>query len=229
MNRFKLAGVMLGALFVLAAMATSASAFTLPDVSVTLTGGVYPLHLNSNLPTTATVLSAASGSVLTGVGTSTLLLATELSALGTFASTFLNVINGVPEKCTTGTEAPGVVKLSGEYHVVPINATGKLGELFLVSEFVITCGTEKVTIRGSVLGSISAGTENQELTSTTGVLLSTETGKQELSEYINDTGSIVKAHLEADAGLEFVTAGQNVGAPATFEALGSQMFVITGR
>jgi hypothetical protein len=228
MNRFKLAGVMLGALFVLAAMAASASAFTLPDVSVTLTGGVYPLHLNSNLPTARTVLSVASGAVLTGVGTSTLLLATELSALGTFASTFLNVGQGT-ETCKTGTEAPGVVKLSGEYHVVPINATGKLGELFLVSEFRMVCGTETVTIRGSVLGSISAGTENQELTSTTGVLLSTETGKQELLEYINDTGSIVKANLEADFGLEFVKAGEQVGEPAMFVALGSQMFVITGR
>jgi hypothetical protein len=228
MNRFKLVGVMLGALFALAAMATSASAFTLPDVSVTLTGGVYPLHLESNLPSANTVLSSASGAVLKGVGTSTLLLANELSALGTFASTFLNVTQGT-EKCKTGTEATGVVKLSGEYHIVPLNTTGKLGELFLVSEFKIVCGTATITIRGSVLGSVNAGTENQELTSLSGALLSTESGKQELSEYINDTGSIVKANLEDDAGLEFVKAGQNIAELATFAVLGSQMLVITGR
>jgi hypothetical protein len=233
MNRFKLVGVMLGVLFALAAMATSASAFTLPDVSVTLTGGTYPLHLEANNPAAKTFLESASGVGLEGTGVSTLLLATELSALGTFASLFLGVILAANHaKCHTGNNAAGVVSVGGEYHIVPLNNKGKIGLLFLVSEFQILCGepTEAtITIRGDTLGSITnAGTENQELTSLTGALLGS-LGKPELSEYINDTGSIIKAKLESDAGLEFVAANEDINEPNTFLVLGSQMLVITGR
>jgi hypothetical protein len=233
MSRFKRARLVLGVLFAFAAMATSASAFTLPDVSVTLTGGKYPLHLEANNPAATTTLESASGVSLEGVGVSILLLATELSALGTFAALFLGIkIAANGSKCHTGTEQPGVLKLTGEYHIVPLNNAGKIGLLLLVSEVQLFCGepTEMTTtVRGDMLASITnAGTENHELTSLTGAL-SGSLGKPELSEYVNDTGSIVKAHLEADWGLEFVAVNLQISEPLSFAVLGSQMLVITGR
>src|ERR1700733_4072083 len=92
MYRVKLLVVLVGALFVLGVVAVSASAFTLPDISIAL-GGTYPLHSEGS-PTVAnpkTELNTAGGSVLKGKGVSLLLLTTELSALGTFSSTFLEV------------------------------------------------------------------------------------------------------------------------------------------
>jgi hypothetical protein len=229
MKRFKLVGLLLGALVALAAMASSASALTLPDVSVTLTGGKYPLSVEG-ATATATSLGSASGVSLSGKGTKLALKASELSALGTFTATFSAVEEPAnKEKCKTGSEAAGTVVSTGEYHVVPLKTpAGAVGELFLVSAFEVTCGTIKVKIRGSVLSSLSAGSEGTELTKLGGVLEGS-LGVQKLSEYLNDTGSVVKANLESDAGLEYVKADENVTGEVPLEVLGSQMLVITSR
>lgn len=229
MRRSKLIGTILGALFVLMAMAASASALALPDISLTLTGGAYPLQADGALSSAATSAGTASGVALSGKGVSVALLTTELSALGTFAATFSGVEEPAnKEKCKTGSEPAGTVVATGEFHIVPLTTTGTVGELYLVSFLEITCGTIKVKFRGNVLATLNAGSEGTELTKFGGVLEGSN-GAQKLSEYLNDTGSKVKANLESDAGLEFVKADANISGELSLSVEGSKMIVITGR
>ena len=55
--------------------------------------------------------------------------------------------------------------------------------------------------------------------------------KPAITEYINDTGSKVKAKLESETNKagEFVAAAQNVASELVLGVLGSKMIVITGR
>ena len=229
MQRFKLVGVMFGALFALAMMASSASAFTLPDLSLTLSG-TYPVHAQGTLPGAETKLGSATGIPLEGKGVTLLLLATGLSSLGTFTSTFTKVKIPAGEECETTGAGKGNVISSGEYHIVPLNTTGTIGLLFLVTQFLIDCPKNTFVIKGNLISSINAGTENQELTTFGGVLEGSK-GKQTISEYINDTGSKIKAKLEVEVNKsgEFVGADENVVGELPLEVLGSKMIVITGR
>jgi hypothetical protein len=231
MKRFKLAAVMLGALFALLAMAATASAVTLPDISVTLTGGTYPVTSTGSL-SAATKLASASGVALEGTGVTLLLVTKELSALGTFTSDFTKVIDPNNSKeCSTTGDATGVVLIGGEFHLVPLEnaAPSKLGILFLVSEATITCGTLEVVVRGNVIGSVNGiGSEGTELTGFGGVLEGKE-GKQNISEYFNDGGTKVKAKLESESGAGFVGADENVAGEVKLAVEGSKMVVISPR
>jgi hypothetical protein len=231
MRRFRIAGVVMGAVFALAMLASSAFAtVTLPDISVTLTGGTYPIHAQGSLTAAATSLGSSTGVVLSGTGVTLLLLTTELSALGTFNTDFTNVVQGTI-KCNTPGDAAGVVLVGGEFHLVPTNLSPlNIGILFLVSELEIECPSGvNVVVRGNVLGSVNnIGSEGTELTNFGGVLLG-EKGKQQLSEYYNDGGTKVKAKLEAEAGTGFAAADEQVEKELTLQVLGSQMLVITGR
>ena len=228
MSRFKLVGVMLGALFALAMMASSASAFTLPDISVTL-GGAYPLVTEGNLTAAKTSLGSASGITLEGTGVTLLLKTAELSASGAFTSTFTKVAFGT-KKCLTSGQAAGTVVIPGTYDVVPLNTTGTIGLLYLLTATTITCEGNEVAVKGDVISSINAGTESQELTSLSGKLEGSK-GKQTISEFINDNGSKVKAKLEAETNKsgEFVASDENVNEELKLAVTGSKMLVITGR
>jgi hypothetical protein len=232
MKRLKLVGVLLGALFALAMLASSAyAAVNLPDISVTLTGGKYPVHAVGSLAAAATKLGSASGVSLTGTGVTLLLLTAELSALGTFTTDFTGVENKEKVKCSSTGDAAGVVLVSGEFHLVPINLSPlTLGILFLVSEVEIICPKgESPIVRGNVIGSVNGiGSEGTELTGFGGVLEGAE-GKQNISEYYNDGGTKVKAKLEQEAGAGFVAADENVTGELGLSVLGSQMIVITNR
>src|ERR1700728_6075 len=130
MKRLKLVGVLMGALFVLAAMATSA--FALPDLSVTLTGGKYPVEATGKV-TGKTSLGTSSGVALSGEGVTLTLTQAELSALGTFTTSFTKVKQGSIE-CHSNGDAAGVVLVKGEYHIVYTSLSPlTLGTLFLVS------------------------------------------------------------------------------------------------
>jgi hypothetical protein len=228
MHYLKLAGALLGALFGLALTAVSASALTLPDVSIVL-GGSYPLHLQGEVTTVRTTLGSASGVTFEGKGASLLLLAKELSALGTFSFVFKEV--GIPggAKCKTGTEPAGTVVLTGEYHVVPLNLTGTLAILFLISFLELACETAKIKIRGKVLATIlKAGEEATQLTEL-GLDVEGVNGRQNVTSYYNDGGTLVDTNLESDAGLEFVNADENIAGEIVLTVLGSQMIQITGR
>jgi hypothetical protein len=215
----------LGAL-ALGLMATSASA--LPDVSLTL-GATYPLHLffadNGNTPWR---FSSATGNVFEGKGFSELHLFTELSALGTYSLDLLNAkasANGA--NCNSTGDAAGVILESGEVHVV-LTRGGVLANLFLISSYEIECGALSDLIRGSYLVRLNAGKESETLTSETEDLTGSN-GKQELSEYFNSAGTLIKAKLEIEAGSGFVASDEDVEEEYVLSALGSKMYVITGR
>jgi hypothetical protein len=231
MRRLRLVGAVTAALFALAVMASSAFAtVTLPDISVTLTGGSYPLHAQGSLATAATALSNASGTVLSGTGVTFLALTTELSALGTFSADFIKISQG-SINCNTSGDAAGVILVNGEFHLVPTNLSPlNVGALLLISEFEVECpGGINIIIRGNLLAGVTnIGSEGTELTNLGGVLLG-EKGKQQLSEYYNDGGTKVKTKLEAEAGAGFVAAGQQIEKELTLQVLGSKMLVITGR
>jgi hypothetical protein len=233
MKRLKLVGVLLGALFALGMMATSAlAALSLPDISVTLTGGVYPVHAQGSSAVGAkTALETTGGGVLNGTGVTLLLLTTELSGLGTFTSDFTKVENPEAIKCHSAGDAAGVVLLGGEFHLVPISLSPlNIGILFLVTEFEVECPAGiNVLVRGNVLGSVTGiGSEGTELTGFGGVLEG-EKGKQKISEYYNDGGTKIKTKLESEAGAGFTASSQQVENEVKLQVLGSQMIVITGR
>jgi hypothetical protein len=227
MKSVKLVGVVLGALLALAVMVSNT--FALPDISVTLTGGTYPVHLNGSI-NVPTAIGSSSGVVFAGNGVTLLLLTTELSALGTFDATFTNVEdpnNGGTCNNVGQTKGTGNVLVTGEFHVV-LGPVG-LVILFLLTFLEMECGTFAPEVRGDVLGSVqNAGSEGTELTSLAGELTGRE-GKQTLSEYFNSGGTIVKAKLETEAGSGFVTTSQNTEGQMGLSVLGSQMIVITGR
>jgi hypothetical protein len=233
MYRFKLLGVLIGALFALSAMATSASAFTLPDLSIAL-GGTYPLHQEGSLPTAATETSTSSGSVLTGTGVSLLLLTIELSNLGTFSSTFLKVKRTATEPCHSVGDEQGVVLVAGEFHIVlgPGGTKKLLLILFLVTRFIILCeGGLESEIEGSVLGTfaLNGEVETEEYETARGKLEGKK-GIQALAEYFNDGGTIVKPRLLIEVGgAGFVSFAQNVEGEIIQTTLNGKMYTVTGR
>jgi hypothetical protein len=229
MKHVKLFGVALVALLALG-VTTATSAFALPDVSLTLAGSSFPLHLNVTLLTVPTALTSSSGANLTGEGILLLLLTNSLSSLGTFESTFLKVAEKTT-KCNTSGAAEGVVETKGTYHIVYTSLSPlTLGELFLVQPLTIKCGASEIDVRGSVLSSITgAGTEGTELTSVSGVLSGNGKGKPSLVTYYNQGGTAVKAKLESEFGAGFVETAEEVKETVTVSALKTNMFVITGR
>jgi hypothetical protein len=231
MKRLKIAGAVIGALLVAALTASAALAVSLPDISVTLTGGTYPIHAQGSLSKVQTSLGSASGVTLKGEGVTLLLLTTELSALGTFNTDFTNVTTPEGKPCNSTGDASKVVLVKGEFHLVPINLSPlTLGILFLVSEFEIECeGGLDLVVRGNVLGSVNGiGSEGTELTGFGGVLEGSK-GKNNINEYYNDAGTKIKTALEAEAGAGFTASDENVEGELGLSVLGSQMLVITGR
>jgi hypothetical protein len=203
----------------------------LPDLSVTLLGGAYPLHSQGSLAKAATTLSGTTGNMVSGEGVTILFLSTELSALGTFTADFTKIALPEGKPCSSVGDAAGVILLSGEFHLVPIDLSPlTLGVLYLLSEFELTCeGGVIVLFRGNLLSTLNGiGSEATELAGFGGTLVA-EKGKSEISEYYNDGGTKVKAKLEAEAGIGFVAAAQNIVGELGVSVLGSQMAVITNR
>jgi hypothetical protein len=232
MRLLKLVGILLGLPLVLAIAATSALAtVNLPDISVTLSGGTYPIHLQGSLPTTVAALITAADVPITSEGFTLLLLTTELSALGTFNMDFGKVVSENAVPCNTAGDLEGVVLAKGEFHLVPINlAPLTLGILFLVSQFEIECpGSVGYVVRGNVAGSLNnIGTEATELTGL-GTTVAAINRRQQISEYYNDGGTKIKTKLEIEAGAGFEATSLTVNAEIGLSVLGSQMIVITNR
>ncbi len=212
----------------------------LPDVSTTLAGSSYPLHLNYESSTVATLLEDANGGVLEGTGLKLLLLTGELTALGTFRADFANVKEVVAPKhnCHTSNDPTATVLTEGSFHVVITSLFPNLqiGLLFLPNEVKIECEGINLKVKGSVIASINTNgiTETTELTNIKGLLAKGSTvASQQVSEYYNDSGTKVKAGLITTvAGVENAS-NEQVKEETTFTALppsGStvaNMFVIT--
>jgi hypothetical protein len=233
MKHLKLLGVALAALFALGISATTA--FALPDVSLTLTGSSFPLHLDVTLLSVATKLTSASGAGFEGVGFLLLLLALSLTSLGTFEALFTKVkeTGGAGSECKSPGDPLGEVLTKGTYHIVYTALTPlTLGLLFLVQPVTLTCGASEFDVRGLVLSSInpgSIGTEGTELISVLGASKGNGKGKPNVTTYYNDGGTAVKAKLETEFGAGFVETDEEVEAEITLLALKTNMFVITSR
>jgi hypothetical protein len=228
MNRLKLLAVSLVAMFAMGIMATSA--FALPDISLTLPGSTFPLHLNfADNNKTVTELQSASGVVIEGKGLSLLLLIGELTALGTFRADFLNQKRGT-KVCHSVGDAAGVILTEGPFHVVYTGLSPlTLGILYLPKAFEVECEGLDIEINGSVISSFNGiGTENSELTTASGQLTGTK-GKPALTTYYNDAGGSVQALLLSNAGAGFVMSNEIVEGEPLLTALGNNMWRVTSR
>jgi hypothetical protein len=232
MKYLKPFGVALIALLTVGLTATSSFAITLPDLSIAL-GGSYPLHLEVTMLNVAVEFSTTGAESFKGTGLLLLFLTEQLTSLGSYELLYTSVLNpSDDEECfsETGTtkDPAGEVLTLGTFHIV-LRPGGSLGILYLMQPLKIVCGAVTVHLRGSMLSSLNgAGTEGSELTSIKG-LLSGKTGKPELTEYLNDGGTIVGAKLEADFGTGFLATDVSVAAEITATALEGKMFVITTR
>jgi hypothetical protein len=228
MRYLKLFGAAFSALLALGAAVTS-PAVALPDLSLTLAGTSFPLVLDVTLLNYTTTVSTSGGAAYTA-GALLILLATRaLSSLGTYEALFQSVV-GAGEKCHSEGDPVAEVLTKGTYHLVYTSLSPlTLGLLFLVQPYEITCGMAgSATIRGSMLASLSAGTEPTELTELTFLLAGNGLGKPSLTNYYNDGGTGVRPKLELNLGAGFVEAAQELGT-ILIRSLQSKMFVITNR
>ena len=231
----------LGALVVVAGAVasvglTAATSFALPDMSIAL-GGAYPLHLQVTLLTVKTKLTNTIEENFKGEGLLLLLLAKELTALGTFEELFTKVKIGTAE-CQSevgSTKDPlGEILTRGTYHIVYTSLSPlTLGVLELIEPLKIKCGTKELNSRGSLLSSINTttncSTEATECTSLGGVLKGNGAGVANLTTYYNDAGTAEKAKLEFNFGSGFKGAALEIEAEVTVTALEGKMFTLTGR
>jgi hypothetical protein len=228
MRHLKLVCVTLVAIFVLSITATSTFAL-LPDISVALEGTSYPIHMNfTDNGKTPTKLETTGGNKLEGKGLLVLLLSEkELSALGTFEALFLNVKEGAKE-CNSKGDKKEEILTTGTYHIVyPTLAPLTIGVAFLVKEVEIECAKVKIKLKGCALALIThPQNSNEDVMLMTLALLGAK-GKNEHTEYENDSGSIVKCILEANFGPGFLQADEAVGESIHLTTLANNMFTIS--
>jgi hypothetical protein len=205
-------------------------AFALPDISLTLSVSSFPLHLNFEEASATSAFETTSGGILKGTGAKILFLVKALSALGTFNIAIENVRSG-SHNCETPGDSAGVVLLDGSIGLVYTSlAPLRLGVLYEVTPFELDCeGGPDYEIKGTMIVSLNGiGTELTELTSISGKLSGTK-GAQEIKEYYNDGGTKIRTELELNSGGGFREANMVIEGEPVLKALGSNMFVITGR
>jgi len=212
----------------------------LPDVSVTLAGATYPLQLEVTLLTVKTKLSNVVKENLKGEGLLLLLLLNQLGSLGTFEALFTKVINKSGTACfseeSSKKDPSGEVLTKGTWHLVYTSLAGstpglQLGVLYLVSPVEVVCGAEIVKVKGDTLSSVvtPSGTETEEYTKMSGVLLGNGEGMPNIRVFYNDEGTSTKAKLEANFGAGFKESDEEVEETVMLTALEGKMFVITNR
>jgi hypothetical protein len=233
--QMKRRGALWGLLVALASCVTvvaTASAETLPDVSIAL-GGSYPIHsqFNDNGKTTSFIENTSGERISSSSGLSALLLMTELSSLGTYEVQLL-AVKASAKSCNTSGDSSGVVLVSGTSHIVLLAGKTTLGLLFLQPKVTIACEGLNIKVEGSALASLqSTGTESTELTQVGGILkgVAGNKGKPELTKYINDEGTESTALLLSNFGTGFLESAQNVEEEITATTLEGKMFVISPR
>jgi hypothetical protein len=219
---------MLGVMFTLGITATSASALVLPDVHA-LAESEYPLHMqfNDNGKTPSKIIDVA-GNILEGKGLFLLFLLKNLSALGEFEVAYLNVVKVNKTgniSCNTVGDKKGEILVKGEFHIVPINTNHEDGILGLFKEFTVECGAARIKIKGAIVATINykGMGETSDFTELCGELKGNGAGKNNLTEYLNDSGSKVKAILESEFGNGFKQMALEVGEEVCQAALNKGM------
>jgi hypothetical protein len=159
-----------------------------------------------------------------------------LGSLGPFLADFLNVENTKGIRCNTPLDPKGEVFVTGEWHLVPISTTPLVnGIAFLLGSLVlITCGTEKIDLKGCALAKTSA-TETKDLTELAMELGSNGKGQALQREYLNDVPQSVKCILQAEVvatkivreAAERINEGKPITLTIGTGSVGT-MFFITG-
>ena len=238
MKQLKLIGLALMSMCAVA-VATTTPSFALPDVSVTLTGATYPLHLEVTLLTVPTKFSNVVGQDIEGVGLLILSLLTALGHLGTFEVLFTK-IKREGHGCFSeegGSKDPSEeILVKGSWHLVYTSLAGsaqglQLGALYLVSPVTVKCGGEEIHVHGDTLASVEtrSGTEATEYTTSSGILRGNGSGQPNIKFFYNEAGTSVKAKLEANFGIGFKEAAEEIEGGVTVTALEGKMFVVTSR
>jgi hypothetical protein len=235
MKHLTLFGSALAAVFALG-IATATSALALPDISVTLTGGTYPIQLVGSSLTDIVKFNNVIGEKFEGEGWSRLLLLTALGHLGTFKAAYTKVKkNGV--NCNTEGDTSEVVLGTGTWHLVYTSLAGstqglQLGVLYLWLPFLVKCGTETISFRGNTIASVKEipTGESVDLSSLTLNERGNGKGSPDTKFYYNEGGTSVKADLEENFGTGFKEGDEEVeNTGSVFAAAEGKMFLVTSR
>jgi hypothetical protein len=212
MSRIKMLCAALFSMFALAAAigATQAAAteFVLPDAH-TLSDAGYPVPEEGTLENGGAIvaeLETAIGEKLTATSVTVKGTLTKLSGLGPATLRFTGVTE--PKSKTlcksTNVTTKGEVLFEGEYHMVTNAALTQHGLVFLFTELTVECneGKLKIKIKAPAELKLEGAEDMVDITSYGLVANCTAKGKQELTEYVNDAGTVVtKANLTANFGL----------------------------
>jgi hypothetical protein len=239
MRHLKLLGLTLTVLFILN-IATTTTAFALPDISVTLEDASYPLDLEVSLLTLETQLLNVVKENLHGVGLLLLYLLTALGTSGTYEALYTKATSKSGTACFSEEggkkDQSEEVLTKGTWHLVYTSLTGstqglQLGILYLLSPVEVVCGTEIIKVKGDGIGSVQTlpGSEATQYTSLTTVLKGNEAGSPNIHFFYNDAEASVKAKLEANFGSGFKEAFWEYAEPVTVPTLECKMFVVTSR
>lgn len=192
---------------------TSALAFELPDLHI-LSGESYPVTNEGTIENEGAIvreIETEIGEKMTATAVTIRTELTELSSLGPDTIKF----SGVKEpktktSCkTANTTVEGEVLSSGEYHVVDVNESPlTVAMLLLFPELVVECnkGKLKIKTKPPVIVKVEKVNSGTDVTEYGLVVNCTPKGKQELKEYFNDEGKLVKGTLLVNFGLGNETA-----------------------
>jgi hypothetical protein len=221
-------------------LGAASSASALPDISLTLEGATYPVHMSVTALTIKTKLTNLVKEGLVGEGVLIIVFLNELGHLGTYEALFTKVVNKAGTPCSSeeaGRKDPsGEVLSKGTWHLVYTSLAGssqglQLGVLALASPSEVVCGAEVVKVKGDELGSVQTleGTEATEYDSGTGVLLGNAEGSPNIRFFYNEAGASVRTRLEVNFGSGFKEGDEELAEPTTSTTPGGKMVVITSR
>jgi hypothetical protein len=226
MKQRKLLGLALLATLAASVTTAASASASLPDISL-LSGEKFPVDLHGTLVSKDILETAVLGEKLEGTLVLLLLLLTELSALGNFIAVF----TGVKEKtnpCKTSGATKEEAVTTGEWHLVLLVGGTKYGIVFLPSSDVLECGEPtktKIHVKGAGIAEVTKVTLGTDLTKLGGILEGSK-GKDNITEYLNNSGSATKGIIETNFGTGFEQSMMSVTGEMTLEVLNKQMIEV---
>jgi hypothetical protein len=238
MSRLKILFLSVCALVVVGAVAASSASAACPSPCLPtwllLPGTPLPvdIHSLSDNPNNGILshLANSSGTVLEGKGFSVLYSLTNLNDMSdsSYLALFLEVTEPKEKvKCNTTGDKTGEVLLPTALVLDVGLVGGGVGELQLVPEFSIKCGTLSIKVKGSALSPVKAGVGEEVAEGSNiikGVLhcKNEATGEPELSKYLNEKAlETLIPTLLANAGAGFLKSCEEI--LPTITLLPSQM------